>query len=56
LLQRLSGLGFADADDVAGAGSSVGQKGGIIAHGTGGLGTAAIDAEVVSHGLFLTQQ
>jgi hypothetical protein len=27
---------------------------GVVAHRTGGLGTAAVNAEVVGHGLFLT--
>ncbi len=56
LLQRLAGLGFADADDVAGAGGGGGEEPRFVAHDAGGLGSAAVDAEVVGHGLFLTQR
>src|SRR5271157_2152894 len=55
LFERLAGLRFADADNVAGAGDGRGQELGIIAYGAGCLGTAAVNAEVVGHGLFLTQ-
>ena len=55
LLQRLAGLHFTDANNVAGAGGRGGQELRFVADHAGGFGAAAVDAEIVGHGLFLTQ-
>jgi len=52
LLQGLASLGFADADDVAGAGGGSGQKLRFVTHHACSLGSTAVDAEVIGHGYF----
>ena len=52
LLQRLAGLHFSDANDVAGACGRGGEQVRIISHCAGGLRTAAVNAEIVGHGYF----
>ena len=52
LLQRFARLGFADANDVAGAGSRGGEELGFVADRACGFGSASVDAEIVGHGYF----
>jgi len=55
LVERLASLGFADADNVAGSGSGGGEQRGGVADRASGLAAASVDAEVVGHGLVLSQ-
>jgi len=52
LLQRLAGLRFTDADNVAWSGSRGREQARFIAYRAGGFGAASVDAEIVGHGYF----
>ena len=53
-VQRFAGSGFADAGNVAGASGCGREKTDFVADGAGGLAAAAIDAQIISHGTFLS--
>ena len=54
-LQRLASLELSDANHIAWSGCRGGKQVGFIAYGAGSLRTSAVDAEIVGHGLVLTQ-
>jgi len=55
LQQRLASLDLSDANDIAWPGGCRRKQAGLIPHRTSGLRAAAVNAEIVRQGIFLTQ-
>ena len=54
-MQGFAGLSLSYADDIAGSGDGGGKHAGFVAEDTGRFAAASVYAEVVGHGLVLSQ-